>query len=169
MSDAPDMPNNPLTIRPAHRADAALVLQFIRDLAEYERLADEVTATESDIAETLFGDDPVAEVVIAEWSGQPAGFALFFRSYSTFIGRPGLYLEDLFVKPEMRGRGIGIALLRFLAAETQRRGCSRLDWVVLNWNEPAIGFYRRIGARSLDDWMHFRLDGEALAAMASER
>jgi len=155
-----------LIIRNAVREDCAVILHFIRALAEYEKLLHEVVATQDTLAETLFGDQPGAEILIAEWDGQAAGFALFFHNYSTFLARPGIYLEDLFVHPEFRGHGIGKHLLTRLAGLAVERGCGRLDWSVLDWNEPAIRFYQGIGARALDDWTQFRLDGEALAEMA---
>jgi GNAT superfamily N-acetyltransferase len=155
-----------LEIRQAARGDAGLILEFIRALAEYERLAHEVVATADRIEETLFGKHPGAEVVIAEWEGEPAGFALYFSSYSTFLGLPGMYLEDLFVHPEYRGRGIGKALLAHLARIVVDRGWGRLDWSVLDWNRPAIDFYLSLGARPLDEWTQYRLQGEALKAVA---
>jgi GNAT superfamily N-acetyltransferase len=151
-----------LRLRTAGPDDAPLVFDFICGLARYEKLEHEVVATPEGIAETLFGPHPVAEVLIAEWRGEPAGFALFFPNYSTFLGRPGMYLEDLFVLPEFRGHGIGKALLAHLAGISVKRGYGRLDWSVLDWNEPAIRFYRRIGARGLDEWTQYRLDGDAL-------
>lgn len=161
------MPRSPsLQIRPAHAADAELIHRFICGLADYERLAHEVVATPEKLAATLFGPRPGAEVVIAEWQAQPAGFALFFPNYSTFLAQPGMYLEDLFVLPEFRGRGIGKALLAHLAGLAVQRGYGRLDWSVLDWNVPAIEFYRSIGARGLDDWTQYRLDGEALRELA---
>jgi GNAT superfamily N-acetyltransferase len=153
-------------IREATEADVPLILQFIRDLAEYERLADRVTATEEQIRRTLFGNPRFAEVLIAEEDGAPAGFALFFHNYSTFLGQPGIYLEDLFVREEMRGRGIGKALLARLARIARERGCGRVEWAVLDWNAPSIAFYRSIGAISLDDWMIMRLTGDEMEAMA---
>ena len=153
-------------IREATEADVPLILQFIRDLAEYERLADRVTATEEQIRRTLFGNPRFAEVLIAEEDGAPAGFALFFHNYSTFLGQPGIYLEDLFVREAMRGRGIGKALLARLARIARERGCGRVEWAVLDWNAPSIAFYRSIGAISLDDWMIMRLTGKALHALA---
>lgn len=158
-----------LKIRPATPADSNLILQFIRELAEYERLLHEVTATESQMSAALFGTKPVAEVVIAEWDSDPAGFALFFPNFSTFLASPGMYLEDLYVRPEHRGRGIGKSLLAHLAAIVSERGWGRLDWSVLDWNQPAIDFYKNIGARHLDDWFQFRLDGKALARVAESR
>jgi GNAT superfamily N-acetyltransferase len=155
-----------LHIRPARSADAELILAFISELADYERLAHEVVATPGQLQSTLFGKNPVAEVVIAEWQDRPAGFALFFASYSTFLALPGIYLEDLFVRPEYRGKGIGKALLVYLAGLVHERGWGRLDWSVLDWNDPAIDFYRAIGAQAMDDWTQFRLDGQQLSALA---
>ena len=153
-------------IREATEADVPLILQFIHDLAEYERLADRVVATEEMLRRTLFGSPRFAEVLIAEEDGAPAGFALFFHNFSTFLGQPGIYLEDLFVRQEMRGRGIGKALLGRLARVARDRGCGRVEWAVLDWNEPSIAFYRSIGAVSLDDWMIMRLTGDALDAIS---
>lgn len=153
-------------IRNATEADIPLILQFIRDLAEYERLSHKVTADEAGLRATLFGNPRFAEVLIGEEDGAPAGFAIFFHSYSTFLARPGVYLEDLFVKPEARGRGYGKALLARLAAVAKERGCGRVEWAVLDWNEPSIQFYRSLGATSLDDWKIFRLTGEALDKLA---
>ncbi len=155
-----------LRIRPATADDAALVVHFIRGLAEYERLAHECEATEARVRETLFGAEPQAEVVIAEVGGAPAGFALFFHSYSTFLARRGLYLEDLFVLPEYRGQGVGRALLAHLARIAVDRGCGRLEWSVLDWNEPAIRFYRSLGAAPMHEWTVQRLSGAALTALA---
>lgn len=154
-------------LRLAQRADVPLILKFIQGLAEYERLADSVVATEARLAETLFGDRPYAEVIIAEWDGAPAGFALFFHNYSTFLARPGIYLEDLFVDPAFRGRGIGKALLVRLAQLAVERNCGRLEWSVLDWNEPAIGFYRSLGAIAMDEWTINRVTGEALERLAA--
>ncbi len=155
-------------IRPAAEADVPLVASLIRELAEYERLKDEVTMTEERLRVALFGERPYAEVAIAEdASGVPLGFALFFHNFSTFLGQPGIYLEDLFVRPSHRGAGVGRALLEHLARLAGERGCGRLEWAVLDWNEPAIGFYRRLGARPQDDWTVFRLSGEALARLAA--
>lgn len=158
--------NTSINIRPASIADCPLILQFIKGLAEYEKLLHEVVATEQSLEETLFGENPGAEVLIAEWEGQAAGFALFFSNYSTFLGRPGIYLEDLFVYPEFRGHGLGKALLSHLAALTVKRKGGRLDWSVLDWNQPSIDFYKGIGAHPLDGWTIFRLRGDALKAMA---
>lgn len=158
-----------LTLRPATAADAALVLRFIVELAEYEQLAHEVVATEEALAQTLFGATPAAEVVLAAWDGVTVGFALFFPSYSTFLARPGLYLEDLYVRPSHRGRGIGLALLRHLAALAEQRGHGRLEWSVLDWNQPAIRFYQRVGAVALTEWTRWRVTGAALTALAGGR
>ena len=144
-------------IRQATEADVPLILEFIRGLAKYERLEDRVVATEERLRATLFGNPRFAEVLIGEEDGAPAGFALFFHNYSTFLGLPGIYLEDLFVKPEMRGRGYGKALLARLAQVAKERGCGRVEWAVLDWNEPAIKFYQSLGAVMLDDWRIFRL------------
>jgi GNAT superfamily N-acetyltransferase len=146
-----------IAIRPATIEDVPLVMQFIRDLAEYERLAHEVTADEDALRAALFGDRPYAEVLIASYDGKPAGFALFFHNFSTFLGKPGIYLEDLFVRPELRGRGLGRALLAALARLAVERGCGRVEWAVLDWNEPSIAFYKSLGARPLDDWTVFRM------------
>lgn len=157
-----------LTIRFASRGDLPVILRLIRDLAEYERLADACVATEERLDASLFGDVPAAEVLIAEWDGEPAGFALFCHNYSTFLAQRGIWLEDLFVMPEHRGHGIGKALLGRLAAVALERRCGRLEWAVLDWNEPAIGFYRRIGAVPLDEWTTFRVTGAQLEALAGE-
>lgn len=160
------MSQDSITIRSATKNDAGLILSFIQRLAEYEKLAHEVVGTKQDLQRTLFGDKPSAEVLIAEHNGKPAGFALFFTNYSTFLARPGIYLEDLFVQPEYRGLGIGKALLAFLAGLVVERKMGRLDWSVLDWNAPAIKFYEQIGARGLTDWTQYRLDGEALRKLA---
>ena len=157
-----------LTIRFATEKDVALVLRFIRDLAEYERLAHEVVATEDLLRETVFGPRRYAEVLIGEVAGEPAGFALFFHNFSTFLGRAGIYLEDLFVRPEFRGKGYGKQLLARLAALAIERKCGRVEWAVLDWNTPSIDFYKSIGAVPMSDWRIFRLRGDALAALAKE-
>ncbi|HEY3934126.1 MAG TPA: GNAT family N-acetyltransferase [Gemmatimonadales bacterium] len=159
---------NTATIRSATEADVPLVLQLIRELAEYERLAHEVTATERELHDSLFSVHPQAEVVIADVDGRPAGYALYFHNYSTFLCKRGLYLEDLFVRPEFRGRGIGTELLRYLARLAVERGCMRFEWAVLDWNQPAIDFYRGLGAIRLDDWRVFRLTGPALHELARQ-
>jgi GNAT superfamily N-acetyltransferase len=156
-----------LDIRAAVGDDVALILKLIRALADYEKLSHEVVASEEDLRETLFGVRPAAEVRIAEWQGQPAGFALFFHNYSTFVGKRGIYLEDLFVLPEYRGKGIGRALLVHLARLAVDRRCGRFEWSVLDWNKPAIDFYRRLGAREMSDWRIYRTDGPNLAKLAS--
>lgn len=156
-----------LLIRNAVREDAALILRFIRALAVYEKLEDSVVADEEKIRRTLFGDKPYAEVLIAEWNGEPAGFALFFHNYSTFLAKPGIYLEDLFVDPAFRGKGIGKALLSSLARIAVDRDCGRLEWSVLDWNEPAIGFYKKLGAVPMDEWTIFRVTGTALTDLAA--
>jgi GNAT superfamily N-acetyltransferase len=152
-------------IRAATEADLPLILEFIRDLAVYEKLEHRVIATEEKLRRSLFGNPRFAEVVFAEVGGQPAGFALFFHNYSTFLAQPGIYLEDLFVKPEMRGRGIGKALLSHLARLAKERDCGRVEWAVLDWNKPSIDFYKGIGAEHLNDWWIFRLTGDALEKM----
>ena len=156
-----------LSIRPATPADLPLIAQFIRDLADYEKLAHEVRFDEATLGAKLFGARPYAEVVIGELDGTPQGFALFFHNFSTFEGRPGIYLEDLFVRPEARGSGLGKALLIHLAALCTERDCARLEWSVLDWNAPAIGFYQSLGARMMDEWTVMRVDGDALATLAA--
>jgi GNAT superfamily N-acetyltransferase len=156
-----------ITIRRAEAHEVPLILSFIRDLAEYERLSHEVVATEQGLRETLFGPRPHAEVVFACLDGAPVGFALFFHNYSTFLGQPGIFLEDLFVRPHARGHGVGKVLLQWLARTAVERNCGRLEWNVLDWNEPAIGFYRKLGARPMDEWTTFRLTGAELQALAS--
>ena len=155
-----------VAIRTAVPEDVRLILTFIRELAMYEKLEHEVVASESSLASTLFGPNPRAEVLIAEVDGQPAGLALYFYNYSTFLGRAGIYLEDLYVREAFRGRGAGRLLLARLAAIAVERGCTRLDWAVLDWNEPAIGFYRKLGAVPKDAWTVFRLSGDALESVA---
>lgn len=156
-----------LSIRPATPTDLPLIAQFIRDLAAYEKLAHEVRFEEAALGEKLFGPRPYAEVVIGEIDGKPEGFALFFHNFSTFEGRPGIYLEDLFVRPEARGSGLGKALLAHLAKLCVERDCARLEWSVLDWNAPAIGFYKGLGARMMDEWTVMRVDGDALPALAA--
>ena len=158
-----------VTLRPATRADVPVILELIRGLADYERLADECVATEAALTETLFGARPQAEVIVALADGTPAGFALFFHNYSTFLARRGIYLEDLFVKPEFRGRGIGKALLAHLAGVAVARGCGRLEWSVLDWNTDAIRFYGSLGAKAMDEWTVYRVTGPALAELAGQR
>ena len=153
-------------IRSATERDVPLILRFIRDLAIYERLEDRVVATEEKLRATLFGNPRFAEVIIGEEDGTPVGFALFFHNYSTFLAQPGIYLEDLFVDESKRGLGYGRQLLARLAAIATERGCGRLEWAVLDWNEPSIAFYKKLGALPMDDWTVFRLSGEALASLA---
>lgn len=153
-------------IRPASRADLGVIAQLIRALAEYERLSDKVVFREDQLREHLFGSRPYAEVLLAEENGVVVGFALFFHNFSTFLGQPGIYLEDLFVMPEFRGKGHGKALLQALSRLAVERGCGRLEWAVLTWNEPAIEFYKSMGAVPMNDWYVYRLSGEALDGMA---
>lgn len=157
-----------LTLRPATAADVPLILSFIRALGDYEKLAHEVVATEEQLARTLFPADtaPAAHCVLAFADAEPAGFALYFFNYSTFLARPGLYLEDLFVQPAFRGRGIGKALLLHLAKIANARGCGRMEWSVLDWNQPAIDFYESLGARRMQEWQICRLTGDSLARYA---
>jgi len=155
-----------LVIRPARPADVGLVTALVRELAEYEKLAHEVEATEGHFEAALFGPPPRVFCDIAEWGGEPAGFALWFYNFSTFLGRHGIYLEDLFVRPAFRGMGIGKALLAHLARRCVAEGLGRLEWWVLDWNEPAIGFYKRHGARMMDEWTVCRVTGEALTKLA---
>jgi GNAT superfamily N-acetyltransferase len=155
-----------LRIEAARGEDVPEILALIRALARYEKLEDRVVATEEGLRETLFGEEPGAEVVLARLGDETVGFALFFHNYSTFLGQRGLYLEDLYVHPEHRGRGCGAALLRHLARLALERRCGRLEWAVLDWNEPAIGFYRRLGAEPLSEWTTYRLTGEPLLRLA---
>ena len=155
-----------LNIRRARSDEAGLVLAFIRELAEYEKLSHELEASEAMIAEALFVDHPRLYCAIAEWDGEPAGFAVWFTNFSTFSGRHGIYLEDLFVRPVCRGRGIGKALLVYLARECVANGWSRLQWAVLDWNEPSIAFYKSLGAIMMDEWTLCRVAGPALTALA---
>jgi GNAT superfamily N-acetyltransferase len=155
-----------LAIRPATPADLPLIAALIRALAAYEKLAHEVRFDEAVLGQKLFGPRPYAEVLIGDVGGEPMGFALFFHNFSTFEGRPGIYLEDLFVVPEARGEGLGKALLAELARIAVARDCARLEWSVLDWNEPSIGFYKSLGARPMDEWTVMRVDGCALAALA---
>src|SRR5512141_688008 len=155
-----------IDMRKADENDVPLILGFIQSLADYERLRDSCVATEDLLRRTLFGDHPAAEVIIASIDGEPVGFALFFHNYSTFLAQRGIYLEDLFVKPEARSRGVGFALLSELARIAIERDCGRLEWAVLDWNQLAIDFYKRIGANPLDDWTVFRITGGPLKALA---
>lgn len=160
-------PQPKTTIRPAVAADVPLILEFIRGLAIYEREPDAVTATEADLLRDGFGENPYFYCIIAEYEGKPAGFAFYFFNYSTWTGRPGLYLEDLFVNPEFRGLGIGKALLARVAAIALEKGCPRLQWEVLDWNAPAVDFYASLGADFLDEWRNVRMSTEAIAKLAA--
>lgn len=154
-------------LREARVEDCGLILALIRELAEYEKLSHEVVATEEVLRETLFGEHPCAEVVFGEYRGEAVGYALFFHNFSTFTGRPGIYLEDIYVKPEMRGRGYGKCLLTWVARLAVERKCSRMEWSVLDWNEPSIRFYRSLGAVAMDEWTAQRLTGTALNEVAA--
>jgi GNAT superfamily N-acetyltransferase len=155
-----------LQISPATEADVPIILEMIRGLAEYEKLLHMVTATEDQLRLTLFGERPAAEVILARVQGEPVGFALFFPNYSTFLAQPGIYLEDLYVKPHARGKGSGLALFVELARIAVARGCGRIEWAVLDWNEPSIQFYKKLGAVPMDDWTTFRLTSEPLTRLA---
>ena len=157
-----------IRIANATERDVRVILRLISALAEYEKLAHEVVATEASIHDTFFGANRSAEAILAYAGEQPVGFAVWFYNYSTFLGRPGLYLEDLFVLPEWRGRGVGRALLHHLARVAVERGCGRMEWAVLDWNEPAIRFYRSLGASPMDEWTVYRLTGDALRRLATE-
>lgn len=157
-----------LSIRQASIEDCPLILQFIKQLADYEKLLHEVVANVTTLEESLFGDRPYAEVVIAEHQDQPVGFALFFHNYSTFLGQPGLYLEDLYIQSEMRGKGFGKTLLAYLANLALERNCGRLEWWVLDWNQSAKDFYQSLGAEPMDDWTVNRVTGDALSKLASQ-
>ena len=156
-----------LTLRPAQAADAPLIASLIRELAEYEKLLDECHVTAEALTATLFGERPYAECLIARLGNEDVGFALYFHNYSTFLAKPGIYLEDLYVRPSARGQGVGKALLQQLARTAVERGCGRLEWSVLNWNTPAIGFYEQLGARPQSEWSVYRLTGKALANLAN--
>jgi GNAT superfamily N-acetyltransferase len=156
-----------LTIREALPEDTSLILSFIKDLANYEKLLHEVLATEETLQESIFGEHKVAEVILGEIDGEAVGFALFFHNYSTFLGRQGIYIEDLFVKPHMRGLGIGKAMFAYIALIAKKRGCGRLDWWVLDWNEPAIKFYKSLGSVPMSEWTVYRLTGQALDDLAA--
>jgi GNAT superfamily N-acetyltransferase len=154
------------TIRPAKQEDVPVILELIRALATYERAPDEVVATEQGLIEVLFGKEPAAEVLLAFENERAVGFALFFHNFSTWLGRPGLYLEDLFVRPDDRGKGYGRGLLIHLAKIARDRGCGRMEWAVLDWNEPAINFYRKLGAKPMHEWTVFRLTPDDIAKLA---
>ena len=158
-----------LTIRPATPADVPLILEFIRELAEYEREPQAAVATQADLLRDGFGPEPKFLVDIAEWSGEPAGFGFYFWNYSTWQGKPGLYLEDLFVRPHFRGMGIGKALLVHLAQVAVKNNCGRMVWQVLDWNTPSIDFYKSLGAESMQEWLTMRVTGEALVRLAMEK
>lgn len=158
---------NDFKLRFAEKEDAPLILEFIRELADYEKMSNEVVATEGLLTEFLFVKE-MAEVIIGEYKDEPVAFALFFHNFSTFLGRPGIYLEDLYVKPEMRGKGMGKIMLSFLAKLCVERECGRLEWWCLDWNQPAIEFYKRIGAAPMDEWTVYRLHGGALDELAME-
>ncbi len=157
-----------MTIRPARPDDVPIILQFIRDLAAYEKSPDSVVATEASLHDALFGERPPVEAVLSEVDGRPVGFALFFHNYSTWTGWRGIYLEDLYVTPEARGRGTGKALLAHVAALAVARNCARFEWAVLDWNAPAIGFYKKLGAKAMDEWTVMRLTGDALHRVAAQ-
>lgn len=162
------MKNPNFAIRPATIGDVPIILELIRDLATYERAPHEVTATEEQLTDVLFGEKRAAEVLLSFEGDAPVGFAVFFHNFSTWIGRPGLYLEDLFVRPEHRGKGYGRALLVYLAGIARDRGCGRMEWAVLDWNAPAIDFYKKLGAAPLEEWKIFRLTGDGIAKLAAE-
>ena len=157
-----------LNIRPATSADAATIATLVRELADYEQLLHEAKASPDDFLREITAENPVIRVLIAEWNGEPAGFALYFFNFSTFVGRPGLYLEDLFVRPPLRSHGIGRALLRALARIARDRGCGRMEWAVLDWNEPALKFYRSLGARQMKEWIVHRLTPVEIGKLAEE-
>lgn len=156
----------PFQIKPASAADVPLISQLIRELAEYERAPNDAIATEPQLREVLFGSKPAAEVLLAFQGDEAVGFAVYFFNFSTWLGQPGLYLEDLFVRPTARGRGYGRKLLERLAEIAQARGCGRMEWAVLDWNEPAIQFYRKLGAKPMDEWTVFRLTSDGIADLA---
>jgi len=157
-----------LNIRPATRADAPVIASLVRELAVYEKLEHEAKATAADFLREIDAPNPVIRVLIAEWNGEPAGFALYFFNFSTFVGRPGLYLEDLFVRPELRSHGIGRGLLRALARIARERNCGRMEWAVLDWNEPALRFYQSLGARQMKEWIVHRLTPVEIDKLSSE-
>lgn len=155
--------------RKAEKKDCPIILEFVNELAEYEKLAHEVVATPADFAQTMFGDHPKAKALIAEVNGQPAGMALYFYNYSTFQGRPGLYLEDLYVRPQFRGYGIGKQFFKELARIAVTEGCGRFQWSVLDWNQPAIDFYEKLGARATKEWVGMRLEGDEISKLAESQ
>jgi len=166
MKQATSVPD--FTIRSATVDDCALILDFIQELADYEKLSHEVVATVATLAETLFGEKAYAEVTIGEYQGEAVGYSLFFHNFSTFTGRPGIYLEDIYVKPEMRGKGCGKLMLAYIAKLAVDRNCTRVEWSVLDWNETSIQFYRSIGAAPMDGWTVQRLDGSELTDFAQQ-
>jgi len=166
MTDSFSTADSRLRLRFAEAADLGLIVQLIRELAAYERLANQVVAGEQELRDSLFGSRPSAQVLIAQYDGQPAGFAVFFHNFSTFLGKPGLYLEDLFVRPAYQGKGIGKTLLAFLARIAEERGCGRLEWSVLNWNEAAIRLYQSVDGKPLDEWTVYRVTGAELKSLA---
>jgi len=157
-----------LNIRPATRDDATVIASLVRELADYEKLLPDAKATPADFQRELESPNPVIHVLLAEFNGEPAGFALYFFNFSTFVGRPGLYLEDLFVRPALRSQGIGRALLRALAQVAQQRGCGRMEWAVLDWNEPALRFYKSLGARQMNEWIVHRLTPAEIGKLAAD-
>ena len=159
--------DRPFEIQLATVADVPVILQLIRELAEYERAPNDVLATEEQLREVLFGETPAAQVLIGREGDEPVAFAVYFFNFSTWLGRAGLYLEDLFVRPELRGKGYGKALLVRLAQIARERGCGRMEWAVLDWNDPAIGFYKKLGARAMDEWTVYRLTSEGIRSLAS--
>ncbi|MCX7876033.1 MAG: GNAT family N-acetyltransferase [Melioribacteraceae bacterium] len=160
--------NKDITIHFASENEVGIILSFIKELAEYEKLSNEVSATEEQLKKTLFGENKFAEVLIAEYKNQPAGFALFFHNYSTFLAKPGIYLEDLYVKKELRGKGIGKALLSYLGVIALERNCGRIEWSVLDWNEPSIKFYLKLGAIAMNEWTVYRVTGNSIKNLADE-
>jgi GNAT superfamily N-acetyltransferase len=165
MSEISNIAFGEFRIRPAVESDVALILQFIKGLGEYEKLSHQIVATEEKLRKTLF-QQKMAEVIIGEYEGIPVGFALFFHNYSTFLGQAGIYLEDLFINPDMRGKGFGKTMLKYLAKLALERDCGRLEWACLDWNEPSICFYKGLGAEALDDWTVYRVTGETLKELA---
>jgi GNAT superfamily N-acetyltransferase len=168
MSEIIKTKDSEITFHFASEEDVPIIFNFIQSLAEYEKLTQFVTATESLLRSTLFGEKKIAEVIIANYKNEPVGFALFFHNYSTFVGKPGIYLEDLFVKPDLRGKGIGKLLLSFLGKLAIERDCGRIEWAVLDWNEPSINFYKNLGAKPMDEWTIFRVSGDQITALANE-
>jgi len=158
--------NPDITLRAANENDTPIILSLIKELAEYEKLSHEVLADENKLKTTLFGKKKFAEVIIADYKNEPAGFALFFHNYSTFLGKPGIYLEDLYVKTDLRGKGIGKILLAYLGKLALERDCGRIEWAVLDWNEPSIQFYKNLGAKPMDEWTVFRVTSDSIKNLA---